>query len=59
MAKAAAAKLTSEERCLKAWRIWVEPLKPHLSKGEHDYMEWAWNACWRHLQGHVAEFIEN
>lgn len=62
MGRGAAAKLTSEERCRKAFAA-LFGLDPSEASDGHSAFEiglWqGWRGCWRYLQEHVAkEYIE-
>lgn len=74
MARQATAKLTSEERCRKAFEAWYDSLgieaadprdpEPNILDedwgGTKNSMRWGWQACWQYLQTTVTkEFIES
>ncbi len=66
MAKTATAKLTSEERCRKAFdkwyvggiRDWYAIAFPEIDADLRDAAAWvAWTQCWQYLESRVTEFI--
>jgi hypothetical protein len=62
MGRTAELKLTSEERCRKAFEAWIggsyleQIARNPQTDRHHAWM--GWNACWRYLQEHVKEYIE-
>ncbi len=61
MSKNGTAKLTSEERCRKAFEEWFakgdSPVTPIMG-GYYERMFIAWAAAWHYLESRVTEFIE-
>ena len=65
MSRSVTAKLTSEERCHRAYAQWFMEQPPILLGAEDtfDYDSYergarnAWQACWRYLESRVSEFI--
>lgn len=68
MGRNAAAKLTSEERCRKAFdrwytgaiRDWYAIAFPEIESDLIDAAAWvAWTACWKDLESRVEEFVKS
>ena len=63
MGRNATAKLTSEERCRKAFAEWyltpgVKPPEQIGQMGDHALLQFnAWQAAWEYLESRVTEFI--
>lgn len=59
MSKPATAKLTSEERCRKAFdsRIWTTPVIGLPNDMIREILYHGWQACWRYLEARVTEFV--
>jgi hypothetical protein len=64
MPKTAARKLTSEERCWKAFDAWEKTIKAANSTHgwnvrDSEIALFSWDACWKYLQSNLKEYIES
>jgi len=56
MGRQAEAKLTSEERCEKAFKEQFNT-DPEDEEFAWDAVWLGWRTCWRYLQEHLAEYV--
>lgn len=61
MPKTAKHKLSSEQRCEKAFLEWFVrsgPVTP-IAGPYYDWQRNAWNAAWKYLESRVSEFVQS